>query len=444
MSKPPYKHGWLPALMTALLLVLDSQPTLAQGFTPCDSVPEASSYDLVYVLPIPSSADYNNLLPPYSVDNTASTGSFDRVAYCVELDNQWVWVSLDAFTSVPAQLGVPVTSTGAVFQQTVSNMNVESNVPGIVTGTGITTGNIEFWHHCYVTGNEIGIPGASGSVYDFGDDNRHNASCYGSMQLHNYGAGQTLFAYNRWDGGGTSDLGIGNSPTGHPDWTFRVNAGTYAVRNMYILVTSGDADADGDGVPDSVDICPGGDDNVDTDGDGVPDYCDACPLDAANDVDDDGICESDDNCPLITNDNQADLDGDGAGDVCDDDIDGDGVLNADDNCAFDVNADQSDLDGDGAGDVCDADIDGDSVVDAGDACVPSPVNAVVNTDGCAISDLCPCAHPDGSDRWKNHGAYVSCVAHTANDFVDAGLVTEMDQAASLSAAGSSTCGHKNK
>ena len=33
-------------------------------------------------------------------------------------------------------------------------------------------------------------------------------------------------------------------------------------------------DSDGDGVCDALDICPGGDDNVDTDGDGTPDFCD--------------------------------------------------------------------------------------------------------------------------------------------------------------------------
>ncbi len=39
----------------------------------------------------------------------------------------------------------------------------------------------------------------------------------------------------------------------------------------------GDPDTDGDGVPDSEDICPGFDDNIDTDGDGVPDGCDENP-----------------------------------------------------------------------------------------------------------------------------------------------------------------------
>jgi len=38
-----------------------------------------------------------------------------------------------------------------------------------------------------------------------------------------------------------------------------------------------DPDSDGDGVPDSQDICPNFDDNIDTDGDGVPDGCDENP-----------------------------------------------------------------------------------------------------------------------------------------------------------------------
>jgi hypothetical protein len=181
----------------------------------------------------------------------------------------------------------------------------------------------------------------------------------------------------------------------------------------------------------------------DTDGDGIPDATDPCPHDVANDADGDGVCESVDNCDTTANSDQADLDGDAVGDACDPDIDGDGVPNGTDNCRFDVNPGQQDTDGDGAGDACDTDLDGDGVLDADDACLPSPASQPVNEDGCAISELCPCAHPQGEDRWKNHGAYVSCVAHAVNDFRSAGLISQAQGDAIVSAAGNSTCGKKS-
>nr|WP_290856299.1 thrombospondin type 3 repeat-containing protein [Flaviramulus sp.] len=54
------------------------------------------------------------------------------------------------------------------------------------------------------------------------------------------------------------------------------------------------------------------------------------------DSDGDGVLDSDDNCPDIANADQADNDGDGLGDVCDDDIDGDGTPNEDDTCPYTI------------------------------------------------------------------------------------------------------------
>jgi subtilisin-like proprotein convertase family protein len=71
------------------------------------------------------------------------------------------------------------------------------------------------------------------------------------------------------------------------------------------------------------------------------------------DSDGDGIPDNVDNCPSTPNTDQADLDVDTIGDVCDDDIDGDGILNNVDNCPTTPNADQADSNSNGIGDVCD-------------------------------------------------------------------------------------------
>lgn len=253
----------------------------------------------------------------------------------------------------------------------------------------------------------------------------------------------------------------------------------------------GTIDTDGDGVPDLQDVCPGGDDNSNSDGDVSPDFCDICPFDADNDADGDGVCGDVDLCPLTADSSQIDTDGDSSGDACDvcpldanNDIDGDGVCGdvdvcpilsdpsqtdtdgdligdacdfdddndgicdgsnaieatctaGPDNCSLHYNSDQADFDGDGLGDVCDSDADNDTVADGIDACLQTGAGEVVATDGCSVNDLCPC-----SNSWKNHGAYVRCVAHASEDFVVAGLITDVEKDTIVSTAGMSICGAK--
>lgn len=153
------------------------------------------------------------------------------------------------------------------------------------------------------------------------------------------------------------------------------------------------------------------------------------------DRDNDGVPNSDDNCIGDVNSNQADLDGDGFGDECDLDDDADGVLDGADNCPLAANGDQADFDGDGFGDVCDLDADGDGVIDGDDQCLESGAGETVDPEGCSISDRCPC-----ESEWKNHGAYVRCVARTAEVFADFGLITEAEKDAIVSTGAQSSCG----
>ena len=201
-------------------------------------MPEAKDYQLVYDL------DLNKLGPDikYDVDNHAKIHQpFDRIAYFLELegadkDTQYLYVSMDAFTDALDKIGVPTAKSGAHFQQNVANMNVYSNVKGIVARTGLTGGNIEFWSSNYGPVNSAKVPNASSQVYDFGDEPAGPAEGYGSMQVHNHAAKQTLFALNHWSEGSRADVGIGNQPTGNPDWTFAANAGSYQVKRLRVFV----------------------------------------------------------------------------------------------------------------------------------------------------------------------------------------------------------------
>ena len=157
-------------------------------------------------------------------------------------------------------------------------------------------------------------------------------------------------------------------------------------------------DTDSDGIIDVEDNCLAiaNEDQADADDDGIGDICDSTP-NGGTDTDGDNILDDVDNCPAIANAGQLDTDGDGDGDACDTDIDGDGLANdAPDNCPAIANADQLDTDDDGAGDVCDADIDDDGVDnDAPDNC-PAIANAgQLDTDGDGAGDVCDDSDSDG-------------------------------------------------
>lgn len=152
---------------------------------------------------------------------------------------------------------------------------------------------------------------------------------------------------------------------------------------------------------------------------------------AEPDSDGDRLGDDIDNCPKGHNPDQADLNGNGLGDACDD-VDRDGYLDRFDNCPLTPN-DQADLDCDGIGDSCDP------VVD--DA--TKPIDTGKPKTWCILDQLCPCNGPSRTNNsWNNQGKYVSCVTHSAKTLVKQGLITEEEKEAIVFSASESACGDK--
>ena len=164
-----------------------------------NNVAESTNYSVVYSLSLPWTGNYSASAPPYSVDLHAGAGPFTRVAYYLELQTpagalQYVWVSMNAFTTNAAQIGVPTIASGASFQQAVTNLNVISDVPGVVNGTGLA-------------GSLVFSPANSGL-----------------MLVSNTKA---LFGFTNWAGtGGYAFIGFTNP----------VAATNYSVRSLQVLV----------------------------------------------------------------------------------------------------------------------------------------------------------------------------------------------------------------
>ncbi len=164
-----------------------------------NNVAEATNYTLVYSLNAPWVCSYNSARPGYAVDTHTNVSAFSRVAYYVELQApggplQYVWASMNAFTTNPAQIGVPTSDSGANFNQSVTNLTVVSDVSGVAAGSGLS-GSIAF-----------------------------TSASNGTMLISNIGA---VLTFTNWNGnGGYASLGIG---------TNLVAITNYEVRSIQVL-----------------------------------------------------------------------------------------------------------------------------------------------------------------------------------------------------------------
>ena len=118
-----------------------------------------------------------------------------------------------------AELQFPDSVNNLLLKKNLTNLVVTSDFSGVRTGS-YGLGRLEFWSHCYGTGNSGLAPFGNDSLYDWDDLPSGGSGCFGSYQVHNLTDTQTIMAWNDHPQGSTADLGLGSSSTGNPDWTF--------------------------------------------------------------------------------------------------------------------------------------------------------------------------------------------------------------------------------
>ena len=208
-------------------------------------------------------------------------------------------------------------------------------------------------------------------------------------------------------------------------------------------------DADGDGLTSDVDP---DDSNADIDNDGLLDgeevELGTDPLLA--DTDNDGLSDSAEllagTSPLISDsDNDGLSDGDEVAlgtDPLNADTDGDGISDADE-LAAGLNPNNSDTDGDGVSDGSDQEnkpVSGNLMIGGQD----SGVADRNNSDGVALSTLIEATTASCQGAARNHGAYVSCMAHFHESLVAEGLISDAEKDRLQSLAGRSSVGKKDQ
>ncbi len=216
------------------------------------------------------------------------------------------------------------------------------------------------------------------------------AMSYGSCHLNNGERCSSLKSANYFNGGGYGDRaafalgGVAYRATADVSLVVAGGAGLMGARKDAFHLSGGiiwqptpagtrmigRGDSDGDGIPDTTDICP--DEPEDKDGyqddDGCPDL----------DNDGDGIIDASDSCPDAPEDKDGYQDDDGCPDR---DNDGDGVPDVSDRCPLEPEDKDNFEDDDGCPDE---DNDGDGFPDAKDQCPndKETVNGYQDQDGC--------------------------------------------------------------
>ena len=234
-------------------------PTLVPAEVSARVGAKADGYQIVYAADIPVGHDWGVARKvDYRLDERSDI-PFDRAAFFMALTSQdgsatnWIWVSMDKYTAGLSahELSIPVCWDGAPGRYLLANLEVDSNVSGVTTGTH-ATGVAELWDSDYYAGRGDESFGGSADTYDWNDWwNTGNLNKplgeYGQHGCFQFFAtsgdlttGETLFAINHWgESFASMDVGIGTCPSSDPahfDWSYENNAGQYGTRRIYAFV----------------------------------------------------------------------------------------------------------------------------------------------------------------------------------------------------------------
>jgi len=131
-----------------------------------------------------------------------------------------------------SNLRIPAKDAGNTFQvhTNVQDLTVVSSNSSLNVSNKL--GRLEIWPWDYGTNLSGLSPAGNSGTFDY-DDYPTLGNGYGSFQVFNATDATTILAWNN-HANSNPDIGIGNAPSGHPDWTFAANGS--GVTNFRLLI----------------------------------------------------------------------------------------------------------------------------------------------------------------------------------------------------------------
>ena len=221
---------------------LPAGPCRCGGKTPfgaAERMPELAGFTCVQRYDIPVGCDFAHK-PPRTLK---SAKDVKRVAYLLELqgqdgDTSFALAAMDAFAADSDALVLTAKPGARFYRVPVKGLTVRTNTDLVQPVTDSADGFVEFYN-CNYSAKGMATPaGGDDRKHDFNDTpSRQKTLGYGCLQVHDLKAKATILAFNHFNNAKFScDVGIGNNPGEHPDWTFARNAADYKARRLSVWV----------------------------------------------------------------------------------------------------------------------------------------------------------------------------------------------------------------